>query len=84
MENEIALEDVMDWNGHSKKSFSNISEKDFFKQETMSFKKKICPFPFYTLAIHSNLKVSVCCVDWNKKTVAGDLKINTLKEIWTG
>ena len=50
----------------------------------MSFKKKTCPFPFYTLAIHSNLKVSVCCVDWNKKTVVGDPKINTLKEIWTG
>tara|TARA_Y100000389_G_C17426120_1_gene499641 strand:- start:218 stop:1213 length:996 start_codon:yes stop_codon:yes gene_type:complete len=82
--NEIELEDVMDWNSYDKKSFLNIPKKDFLKQETMRIKKEVCPFPFYTLVVHADLNVSVCCVDWNKKTVVGSLKKNTLKEIWLG
>ncbi len=82
--NEIELEDVMDWNSYDKKSFLNIPKKDFPKQKTMSIKKEVCPFPFYTLVVHADLNVSVCCVDWNKKTVVGSLKKNTLKEIWLG
>jgi len=34
--------------------------------------KKRLPFPFYTLVVHSDLRVSVCCVDWAKETVVGD------------
>ena len=82
--NEIELEDVMDWNGYNKKTFSNISQKDVFKQKTFSVKKEVCPYPFYTLVVHADLNVSLCCVDWNKKTVVGNLKENTLKEIWQG
>ena len=82
--NEIELEDVMDWNGYDKKTFSNISQKDVFKQKTFSNKKEVCPYPFYTLVVHADLNVSLCCVDWNKKTVVGNLRENTLKEIWQG
>ena len=46
--------------------------------------KKVCPAPFYTLVIHSDLKVSVCCVDWDKQAVVGDLSNQTLQEIWNG
>ena len=59
----------MDWNGYNKKTFSNISQKDVFKQKTFSVKKEVCPYPFYTLVVHADLNVSLCCVDWNKKTV---------------
>ena len=29
-------------------------------------------------------QVSVCCVDWSFGTIVGDLKTNTLDEIWNG
>ena len=46
--------------------------------------KKICAFPFYTMAIHVNGDVSVCCVDWNKKATVGNIHQETLSEIWNG
>ena len=39
---------------------------------------------FYSLVIHSDLKVSICCVDWEKKTLIGDLKKEKLIDIWNG
>jgi len=47
-------------------------------------KKQVCPFPFYTFVIHSDLKVSVCCVDVAKEAVVGDLRTETVTEIWRG
>ena len=36
------------------------------------------------MVIHSDLKVSVCCVDWEKKTLIGDLRKESLLDIWNG
>jgi len=44
----------------------------------------VCPFPFYSLIINSDGEVTVCCADWKRKLVVGDLRKETLKEIWTG
>ena len=46
--------------------------------------KQVCPYPFYTLIIHSDLKVGVCCVDWSKGIVVGDLHNQTIKQVWSG
>ena len=32
--------------------------------------------------IHANGEVSACCSDWKSDLVYGDVKINSLKEIW--
>ncbi len=45
---------------------------------------KVCPFPFYSLIINSDGEVTVCCADWKRKLVVGDLKKESLKEIWNG
>ncbi len=45
---------------------------------------KVCPFPFYSLIINSDGEVTVCCADWKRKLVVGDLKQETLKEVWNG
>ena len=45
---------------------------------------KVCPFPFYSLIINSDGEVTVCCADWKRKLVVGDLKNESLKEIWNG
>lgn len=45
---------------------------------------EVCPYPFYSLIINSDGEVTVCCADWKRKLVVGDLKKETLKEIWNG
>ncbi|MBR1419912.1 MAG: SPASM domain-containing protein [Selenomonadaceae bacterium] len=42
----------------------------------------ICPTPFYMLNIHSDGVVSPCCVEWQKKLVLGDVKTQSLLDIW--
>ena len=42
----------------------------------------VCPYPQYSITIQADGQVSVCFLDWNKKMVVGDVKGNTIKEIW--
>jgi len=46
--------------------------------------RKVCPTPFYTLAINFNGLVSVCCVDWSWGTIVGDVSRESLFDIWNG
>lgn len=46
--------------------------------------RKICPLPFYTMAINFNGMVSVCCVDWSWGTIIGDARKEKLIDIWNG
>jgi len=46
--------------------------------------KAVCPFPFYSLVIKADGDVVACCVDWNKKTKIGSIKLESLGEIWKG
>lgn len=41
-----------------------------------------CDMPFRRLAIFANRKVAPCCAFHSKLLVVGDIKKNTLKEIW--
>jgi radical SAM protein with 4Fe4S-binding SPASM domain len=47
-------------------------------------RKRICPYLFYTLSINSDGTVSPCCVDWNRKLIIGNIKHQTIQEIWLG
>lgn len=42
----------------------------------------VCPFVFYSFAINSDGTASLCHGDWSRKLVIGDVKCNTVKEIW--
>ena len=46
--------------------------------------EKICPMPFYQMVIHSNGKVSPCCVEYQQKLIIGDINTHSLKDIWNG
>jgi MoaA/NifB/PqqE/SkfB family radical SAM enzyme len=81
---EAAIEPVMNWNDPSEGNLSGLETSVLLEKPYFSKRKEVCPFPFYTLVIHSDLSVSVCCVDWAKKTVVGNLKEQSLKEIWMG
>lgn len=79
-----ALEPAMNWNlSPDEQDFSgaggDLMTGDYFKN-----RKQACPFPFYTLVINADLRVTVCCVDWEKATEVGHLGRQSLKEIWEG
>lgn len=42
----------------------------------------ICSRHLIHMVIHSNGEVGACCTDWKFKTVYGDVKKQSLKEIW--
>ena len=61
-----------------------MSADELMRSNYLKNHKSVCPFPFYSLVIHSDLQVSVCCVDWNKKVVMGSLRLQSLRDIWHG
>lgn len=44
--------------------------------------KDVCTYIFYAMAINSDGTVSACCPDWDQKLVVGDLRQQSLKDIW--
>jgi radical SAM protein with 4Fe4S-binding SPASM domain len=82
---EVAIEQPMNWDDPDGVDFlENVYGSHVKREKLFQYKKEVCTFPFYTLVIHSSGDVSVCCVDWEKKTVCGNIFRETLKEIWTG
>lgn len=81
---EAAIEPVMNWNDPEGGNLSGLGRDELLQGQYFSRRKEVCPFPFYTLVIHSDLRVSVCCVDWAKLTTVGNLKEQTLAEVWRG
>ncbi|MEM1047522.1 MAG: radical SAM/SPASM domain-containing protein [Pseudomonadota bacterium] len=43
-----------------------------------------CPYIFYSISVNSDGVVSLCFLDWARKLSVGDLRFQTLKEVWTG
>lgn len=44
--------------------------------------KDICTYIFYAMAINSDGTVSACCPDWDQKLIVGDVKKESLQQIW--
>ena len=44
----------------------------------------ICPLSFYQSAIGANGDVTVCCIDWSFSSKVGNIKEQSLAEIWNG
>lgn len=51
---------------------------------SLSKGRSVCPSPFYSLSIHMDGDVGVCCSDWHHKTNVGSVKDMSIKEIWNG
>jgi radical SAM protein with 4Fe4S-binding SPASM domain len=51
---------------------------------SLSTGRSVCPSPFYSLSVHMDGDVGVCCSDWHHKTNVGSLKEQSLSEIWNG
>ncbi|WP_299979425.1 radical SAM/SPASM domain-containing protein [Desulfobacula sp.] len=44
--------------------------------------KGICSYIFYSAVINSDGSVSACCPDWAQKLIVGNVKTESLKNIW--
>ena len=45
---------------------------------------QVCPYLFYSLCVNSDGTVSACLMDWNHQLILGDLRRQSLLEIWNG
>ncbi|MFB2551942.1 radical SAM/SPASM domain-containing protein [Ensifer soli] len=58
--------------------------KDIDAYGRQTVHKEICPYLFYSLSINADGIVSPCCVDWNRELAIGDLKTDSIMDIWHG
>ncbi|MDD3138138.1 MAG: radical SAM protein [Lachnospiraceae bacterium] len=63
-------------------NFDILNDKGVHGQKIQ--KVEICPFSFYNLIINPDGQVTVCCADWKRKLVVGDLKIESMMNVWNG
>jgi MoaA/NifB/PqqE/SkfB family radical SAM enzyme len=43
-----------------------------------------CPYIFYSMSVNADGLVSACFLDWARKLIIGDARIQGIKEIWDG
>ena len=81
---DIQLEEPMNWSGDDS---VNLLEKEYRDLPSNPCKTRIkepCQYPFNSLAINPDGSVVVCCVDWSRKTLVGDVSKESLFDIWNG
>lgn len=47
-------------------------------------KINICPFPFYSFVINPDGEVTVCCNDWKRGIIVGNVQDESVRSIWGG
>lgn len=71
------------WTEFDVEKYTNIkldSEKGIYNQPIHEI--NICPYIFYQMSINSDGKVSLCFLDWQHKMIIGDVKNQSLIDIW--
>jgi radical SAM protein with 4Fe4S-binding SPASM domain len=84
---EVYVEPPHNWNDYGGRDLVTGALGDHMPAEgagNFAGKQAVCPFPFYRPVIHSDGEVSVCCVDWNKKTSVGNVFRESFGDIWRG
>jgi radical SAM protein with 4Fe4S-binding SPASM domain len=80
---EVQIDSPHSWTDSNDNTIlTKVYSSEQLKSMVSSKIKEVCPFPFYTLAIHSDGEVSVCCVDWSKKTSIGNCFKTPLEVLW--
>jgi len=70
------------WNGFDveKKTKVVIGSKGIYNNKLSDV--KVCPYIFYQFSINSDGTSSLCFLDWKHEQLIGDVKKQSLKEIW--
>lgn len=79
----ISIEHTMNcWNGFEMEGMKQNEEFGIYGQPIHEV--DVCPYPFYSFSINSDGTASVCFLDWNRKLLIGDVRKESVKEIWNG
>jgi radical SAM protein with 4Fe4S-binding SPASM domain len=71
------------WPGFDVEKRAGVETQDRTGQYRQSLEEKdVCTYIFYAMAVNADGTVSACCPDWDQKLVVGDLKRESLQEIW--
>jgi len=82
---EVIIVPPTNWSGFDEIDIlSNVYGATHPQPDTAQSHKKVCALPFYTLCINSDGTAVACCVDWSRKTLLGNVKEQTIYEIWNG
>jgi radical SAM protein with 4Fe4S-binding SPASM domain len=79
----ISVEQLHGWAATEHKDWTLGTNPTTFEGAPL-IEKKACPLPFFMLAINWNGTVGLCNDDWLHATICGDVRTQTLKEIWEG
>lgn len=47
-------------------------------------RKKICPVPFFSMAVQANGIITPCCIDWRNRLPMGNAQTQSLVSVWSG
>jgi radical SAM protein with 4Fe4S-binding SPASM domain len=79
---EISIDNIVPiWNGMDNQ-MQREPDKNIYMRPIEEV--SVCPYIFYHMTIHANGDVSTCFVDWQHKNVIGDVKTQSLVDIWNG
>jgi len=45
---------------------------------------RICPYIFYSFSVNADGTASLCFLDWGRRLVIGDIRKQSLKDVWRG
>lgn len=84
----VGVDELYQLNSVEKDVFENIYQdkakyaKENFKSNNLYKERKVCRYPFTHVTVRNDGTVISCCSDWLKELKIGDIKKNSLKEIW--
>ena len=78
-----AIEQLHGWSASGMKDWTLGTNPTTFEGGPL-VEKIACPLPFFMLAVNWNGTVSLCNEDWLHATICGDLREQSLREIWEG
>lgn len=70
------------WSNYELKDIKVNKEVGIYGQKIKEV--EVCPYGFYSFSINSDGSATICFVDWAHKLIIGDLKKESVKEIWNG
>ena len=77
------LEEVNGWSSTEGEDLTLGSKRNTHNGIPVT-KHDVCPFPFYSMNVNANGDVGICCYDWAHQTIIGNIKQESMYEIWNG
>jgi MoaA/NifB/PqqE/SkfB family radical SAM enzyme len=80
---KIHIEHIMScWPGFELRGVEVNLDKGIYGQQIQEV--DACPYPFYSMSINSDGVSSVCFLDWGRQMDVGDVKTQSVAEVWNG